>query len=45
MKEFKFTGSYYVHPDLPNVKIYAKNTDEIPAYKGVDKSKYILINK
>ena len=43
--EIKLTGSYWIHPDLPNYKIYAKSVDYIPAKKGIDKSKYILCRR
>ena len=36
--------SYYIHPDLPNVEVYANDISKIPAKKGIDKSKYILVN-
>ena len=37
--------NYYVHPDLPNEKVYAKNIDIIPAKKGIDKKLYKIIGK
>lgn len=37
--------SYYIHPNLPNHKIYTDSINKIPARKNIDKSKYILINK
>ena len=37
--------SYYIHPDLPNTEVYANDISKIPAKKGIDKSKYILVNK
>ena len=37
--------SYYIHPNLPNHKTYTDNINKIPAKKGIDKSKYILIKK
>ena len=37
--------SYYIHPNLPNHKIYTDNINKIPSIKNIDKSKYILINK
>lgn len=35
--------SYYIHPDLPNTEVYANDISKIPAKKGIDKSKYILV--
>lgn len=36
--------SYYIHPDLPNTEVYVNDISKIPAKKGIDKSKYILVN-
>ena len=43
--EIKITGSYWIHPDLPDVHTYAESVDYIPAKKGIDKSKYILCRR
>ena len=37
--------SYYIHPDLPNTEVYTNDISKIPAKKGIDKSKYILIKQ
>tara|TARA_R110002073_G_scaffold302347_2_gene469985 strand:- start:966 stop:1115 length:150 start_codon:yes stop_codon:yes gene_type:complete len=44
-KEMLNEKSYYIHPDLKGYKVYASNISKISAKKGIDKSKYILINK
>lgn len=44
-KEMFNKKPYYIHPDLKGVKVYAKDISKIPAKKGIDKSKYILVNK
>tara|TARA_Y100000004_G_C8693287_1_gene318484 strand:- start:390 stop:539 length:150 start_codon:yes stop_codon:yes gene_type:complete len=31
----------FIHPDLPDVISYANDVSDIPAFKGVDKSKYV----
>ncbi len=37
--------SYYIHPDLKGLKVYTNDISKIPAKKGIDKSKYILVEK
>ena len=37
--------SYYIHPDMKGLKVYASDVSKIPAKYGIDKSKYILVNK
>ena len=44
-KEMLNNKSYWVHPNLKGLKVYAKDISKIPAKKGIDKNKYILINK
>jgi len=44
-KEMLNEKSYYIHPDLKGLKVYTSDISKIPAKKGIDKSKYILINK
>ena len=47
MKEIKLESiekkSYYIHPDLPNHKIYTDNINKIPSRKNIDKNLYIKV--
>jgi len=36
---------YYIHPDLKGLKVYISDISKISAKKGIDKSKYVLVNK
>ena len=44
-KEMFDKKPYYIHPDLKGLKVYTNDIKKIPAKKGIDKSKYILVNK
>ena len=42
-KEMLDKKPYYIHPNLKGLKVYTDDISKIPAKKGIDKSKYILV--